>query len=400
MGINDNKPRCMNNKCKKVWSGEFIASNFVYSFYNKKYLNRRADLLHEREKSLLPGTQESVKYEKKKIKNKKKIADLKDEISMYRELIGSAQTKIRKLRDEVVYKCKKKSGFTRACPVDECRGFLSTGLKCGICSTFGCANCHLAKAGRNDPDHKCDPDLVATVKLLASDTKPCPACTTPIYKINGCDQMYCTLCHTPFSWISGLIERGIIHNPHFYAFQREQNGGIAPRNNGDIPCGGGLPNYQDVVHSLNQVVSKFSFGNVHMLVGHINRIELHYYPNVMGDVNNADLRIDYLMNRIDDDQWNSKLKSRMKKQEKNSDIHLILTMFTDTLTDIFGNIILHTTLLAEKYKFVESMDELRKYTNKQLQKIGNRYGNVYPSISKDFKFWPNSKTMGMYKKTM
>lgn len=44
----------------------------------------------------------------------------------------------------------------------------------------------MPKNSRQDEDHKCDPGLVATVKLLSKDTKPCPYCATPIYKIHGC----------------------------------------------------------------------------------------------------------------------------------------------------------------------------------------------------------------------
>ena len=60
MGIDDDRPRCMSNSCKKVWSYEFLASQTQPSFHNKRYRDRRATLLHEREKSLLPGTQHLV----------------------------------------------------------------------------------------------------------------------------------------------------------------------------------------------------------------------------------------------------------------------------------------------------------------------------------------------------
>ena len=71
MGIDDDKPRCMDNSCKKVWSFEFLSTKFNMSFHNKKYRNRRASILHEREKSLLPGTQGLVKEVMKREKNEK-----------------------------------------------------------------------------------------------------------------------------------------------------------------------------------------------------------------------------------------------------------------------------------------------------------------------------------------
>jgi hypothetical protein len=398
MGIDDDSPRCMNNSCKKIWSLEFLASNFNPSFYNKRYRDRRAQIAIEREKSLLPGTQGLVKQEKKRMKNIKKINNLLDENAMYKELINKNLEKIANLRPltrvvkNIEQKVEKKV-FTRACPVDDCRGFLSTSLKCGICSVFACKDCHMPKASKRDDNHMCDPDLVATVTLLANDTKPCPSCHTPIYKMYGCDQMYCTQCHTAFSWERGIIERGVIHNPHYYESQRAMNGGIAPRNAGDMYCGG-IPAIWNVNDSLDYAGVKWELGtNAHILVGHMNNIELPRYPNRLGAQDNSKLRVDYLLNRINEKQWISKLKTHMKKQEKNSEFHMIIAMFTATLSDIFGNIV------DGKYEYIvkniASAYALRQYTNNEFRKIGIRYGNVYPIISRDFIFYPNLRSLKM-----
>jgi hypothetical protein len=60
-----------------------------------------------------------------------------------------------------------------------------------------------------------------------------------IFKTEGCDQMWCVSCKTAFSWRSGNILNGPIHNPEYYDFQRRQqaNGNI-PRQPGDVLCGG------------------------------------------------------------------------------------------------------------------------------------------------------------------
>ena len=46
--------------------------------------------------------------------------------------------------------------------------------------------------------------------------------------VKNCDQMYCTSCHTPFSWITGKIVTGAIHNPHYFQYLR-QHGMQIPR---------------------------------------------------------------------------------------------------------------------------------------------------------------------------
>jgi hypothetical protein len=400
MGIDDDKPRCMNNTCKKVWGYEFLAENFQPSFHNKRYRDRRALIIHEKEKALLPGTQHLVAEEKEKEKNQKKLRELYDEISMYKELIRQNNSKISIINNNEAYRVnghspeKKKKTFTRACPVEECRGFLSSSLKCGICDGRACKDCHLPKP--KNEDHECDPDLVATVLLLANDTKPCPACATPIYKIHGCDQMYCTQCHTAFSWIRGTIERGVIHNPHFYEAQRVLGGGYAPRVRGDNLRCGGPPTIWEVNNKLSSAKILFEYSNdAHRLISHINLVELPRYPDMLGEADNSSMRLKYLMNRITEKQWISQLKMKMKKQEKDGEFNMVLSMFTQTMSDLFGNIT--DGDIKNIPNNIIAMHSIRQYTNNSLRNIGNRYGNIYPFISTDFRFWSNAKTAGIDK---
>ena len=413
MSIDDYKPRCMDNGCKKVWNCEFLSSNFSYGFYNKKYRNRRAILLHEKEKSLLPGTQQMAKDVLKDKMEKKYKKSVKGENKMLKQLIidefesGDIDTKlvinikssiksnlqklknINKKKSEKKEKSEKKL-FTRACPVNECRGFLSTSLKCGTCSTFACKHCHLPKKCKIDDDHECDPELVATVKMLANDTKPCPACATPIHKINGCDQIWCTICHTAFSWKRGVIERGVIHNPHYYAFQREQNNGNAPRNHMDMVCGG-VPSIHSIITKLVRSGEKFDYiDNAHRLINHINTVELYRYPNITEEaVDNSNLRVKYLNNNIDEKKWISKLKKQTKRIEKNNEFHHVLRMLSTTMSDIMGNI--EKCANHEVILFLTSIIDLREYANKSLRKIGICYGNIYPYISTKFDFCDNAQ---------
>jgi len=79
-----------------------------------------------------------------------------------------------------------KAHFVRQCPANDCRGFLSTQWKCGICERWTCPDCHELKGYDRDCDHQCDPNNVETAKLLANDSKPCPKCQSLIFKIEGC----------------------------------------------------------------------------------------------------------------------------------------------------------------------------------------------------------------------
>ena len=398
MEIDDSNPRCMNTSCKKIWSFEFLSENFPLSFHNKKYRERRASILMGHEKSMLPSTQPLAAEELRHRDINKQIEEIKEQNLELKKKIQQNSTKMSQLMYSINIKDvqKEKEVFVRACPVEECKGFLSTSLKCGMCKGYSCKDCHLPKTGKYDEDHKCNADTVATIKLLASDTKPCPSCSTPIYKILGCDQMYCTQCHTAFSWDRGTIERGIIHNPHFYEWQRANNNGVAPRNARDIVCGGivDIGNVERAIRG-SLVVSSDWVRHVHRIVNHITHVELGCYPNAVNEINNSDLRVSFLLNELTEAQLMSKIKQRMKKREKNGAINMILTMFTTTMSDLFGNIVNDKTNLIT---YVDSMTKLREYTNNSLQKIGLRFEGVVPVITDEWDFFSNSKKQEKKKK--
>ena len=95
-----------------------------------------------------------------------------------------------------------------------------------------------------DTAHVCNPDALATARLIATDTKPCPKCGELITKVDGCDQMFCVMCHTPFCWRTGqVITHGAVHNPHYYEWQRQMNGPgtAAAALQVNVPCGGLIP---------------------------------------------------------------------------------------------------------------------------------------------------------------
>ena len=98
------------------------------------------------------------------------------------EKLDEIDTKIIDLRTLIKSNVVKKRDFIKKCSDPECRGFLSTRWKCGMCQKSTCSDCHELKSD----DHTCNPDTLATAKLLSMDTKACPKCQTNIFKIDGC----------------------------------------------------------------------------------------------------------------------------------------------------------------------------------------------------------------------
>jgi hypothetical protein len=145
--------------------------------------------------------------------------------------------------------------FIMQCPGNECKGFLSTAYKCGLCDQYTCKDCLVIKP---DETHTCNENDKLSAVMIRESTKPCPKCRTPIYKIDGCDQMFCmardkdgSVCQTVFSWKSGLQLFNVdVHNPHYFALQREN--GYVPRNARDIHCGG-MPELQTILQLFRYI---------------------------------------------------------------------------------------------------------------------------------------------------
>lgn len=380
------EPACM--ACGKGFVLDFVASNTTNAFYNKEFRNHRCSILMSQEKSLLPDTQQYAELVRDCRLRKKQIDLLKrqkeelkaqiDELNLQTfDLEGLNQADRHVLSSTEPIQTKKQ--FVRACPMDECRGFLSSSWKCGTCNVWICSKCHEPKDGKNDENHVCNEDAVKTAELLAKDTKPCPSCNIPIYKISGCDSMWCVSCHCQFSWKSGNVIHGFNHNPHYYQWLRDNNNGEAPRNPGDQPCGG-APSMHQIHHCLRETGQTFhSLHQCHRNVRHIEFIELHRYNHEISPVTYRSLRIMYLMDEIDEDKWQYCLKKEQKKNEKNREIHQILRMYIDALNDTFISFVATRSFILEK-----QVRALCGYTNEQLALVKSKYKNQTPQICGDF----------------
>ena len=389
-------PKCIEPSCDKELSFEFIAINTDNDFYNNIYRNHRANILLELEKSLLPGTQHLAQEAIRRTKVNKEISCLELQNKELKKQIELNKRKIDELRygpvlEDVKENKEEKNIIHCRCPSDECKGFVGNGYRCGVCTKKVCSKCFLLKI--KNEDHKCKEDDIETVKVLKKNTKACPGCSSFIYKIDGCDQMFCTNCHVVFSWDTLIIQKnGVIHNPHFYQYQKQNNNGIAPRDNRVERCGGivtisELHRKIDIIN-LSELTEIGLIFQTYRLIRHIRAIVIPRYPNRVGLQDNTDLRVDYLCNVIDEKKWISLLKAREKKREKNYSINLILSMFVDTCQDIINNIVDDKTPTKSDEIIIKSLIQLcnvRDYSNEELSKIESRLKNRTPRISDDMK---------------
>lgn len=310
--------------------------------------------------------------------------DVLEETSPLVPKIDEIVEKIDTLRIELNEKAPAaaKAQFVRKCADPECNGFVSSRWKCGLCDKWTCSDCHEIKS---DDDHKCDPDTLATAKLLSKDTKGCPKCQIMISKIDGCDQMWCTQCHTAFSWKTGQIETKI-HNPHYYEWRRK-NGGLA-REPGDIVCGNEL-NHELSNAIRNALLSKHyqsvsEFNNLCLYISDVVRNCLHLQyviiPSFRQYGNNqtfAQRTNGHRKAYLTKEYTLEKFKQQVERLDRGMSLANENEQVTTLLLDATREILFRFKVSAESdkcdTKILEEIKELVKYANRCLMRIGVTY---------------------------
>lgn len=393
--------------CKKIWSNEFIMENFDKKWVNKNYIPHIGRVIREKERLLLPETQNEAsliknirlisksiselptndrikrKYKKnsgeyfenlsnKNILRKKYIQELnelKSQSLTYTAINKRIETK----------KVDKKTKYISKCPYDNCRGFISDTFTCGTCNGIVCEYCHIPKI---DEKHKCNKDDVKSANTIINETKNCPKCITPIWRASGCAQMYCTYCHTAFNWNTLEIDNGIIHNPHYYEYMSSRNQLI----NQDIEmiaCGE-IPDINMLsifISSLNDHHLNSYYFREKKQIFELHRFAIHFRNVIMPEFtinrikDNYDLRIAYLLDEFDDDEWAMKLANREKKRMKEIALRELSQMITIILEDTIRQFI---SKITDIYVTVNQYQSLMEYFENSLQRVISIHGGNIP----------------------
>ena len=252
-------PNCM--QCHKEFQREFLVDSFTLKFVSKDWKEHRERVMLQKERALLPTRQPVAEMVKRTNDLNTECNTILAQINALRSQHYACTTEKNRLEHRIRVgpaadaslpaAQREHAAFVRPCPntAANCRGFLSTQWKCNLCSMWTCKDCHEMKGDAQDTPHVCNADNLASAKLIDAETRACPKCGARVYKISGCNQMFCTACNDcAFDWVTGRIET-VIHNPHYYEFQRQLNGGQAPRVPGDILCG------REIDHMTTTVIS-------------------------------------------------------------------------------------------------------------------------------------------------
>lgn len=306
------------------------------------------------------------------------------------------------------YNINNKNVNVFRCPVDNCKGmFNNDDLKCLLCNTMMCSSCHENLS--EEEDHKCNVDTVETIKVLKTDSKSCPKCKTTIYKIDGCDQIWCTQCHTAFSWKSGNVETKI-HNPHYYEWLRLKSpNGIIPREQGDgVVCEEILVNEHTIDQLYDNIDNKYIgiFSSMEeqtsimemsdelidkitdcvdsvIILRENALLQYNIDEDYMYDFIN---RSNYLKNKISEKQYKKNLAKEYKKKHRNAEVYPLIQMWINAKSDIinramnvFNNPVSdHDSIwsnISIQMEILNENTELDKYVKEISMEIENTYNN-------------------------
>lgn len=372
-------PACM--YCSSVFTRATLVDMLGITFVKDGFTKHQEKVRINKQKTLLPTFQPIAERQIQCEQIEREIRELNNTIYRKREELFRLNNLNNKKKEEKKY--------IRPCSVSDCNGFLNTSWKCGICSIVTCKDCFEPIINE---EHVCEAGAKETATLLKKDTKHCPKCGTGIYKIEGCDQMYCTNCSTAFSWRTGEIETGRIHNPHYYQHLRNMtpNGEIRrePGDIPDIPCCAGRVNdsfirrstyiYQSITKLLNVISYNTSSFNTrtttHQSIGLSDKIKsyirenndklvniktivydkftglIRYYYHVDSIIININRKIqdntnfiqmmsvNYIRKKITKEEFENNIKSSQKKMEIHNERLLLITTLCDILNDIIVNI--------------------------------------------------------------
>lgn len=280
--------------------------------------------------------------------------------------------------------------YTRPCPVGDCRGYISPmkgnhRLQCGLCQSQLCIKCHVEVPSDSSGSriHECKESDIASVKEIKDSTKGCPKCHALIFKISGCDVMFCTACNTAFSWTSGaILDARRVHNPHLMAFLNR--GGTV----GDPNAHAGLDVYGcdsgnilrgyirklDTKDPNNEHAQKLRrvLNSANVLHGETQTIN---YRNTRARVDRAlrDIRIQYLLGNIDKKRLQSDALKHEKEYEIQAEISNVYDMFIRGVLQICAPVMTEALTETLAKGLIAQVSELIVFYHDSLDAILERF---------------------------
>lgn len=351
---------CMN--CHVGLDADFLESHLPKAWFQREYRAHRKTILLDRERMLMPATMPTVEAmvaapnHMRDVEAARKA--LEDTLEEQRRLERAYNALRYPPRDEDgrAGRNARLPAYTRKCPAEGCRGYVGEKWTCGLCAAKVCEHCHVV-VGVEVEDHACNPDDVATAQLMAKDTRACPTCAAPIYKADGCSQVWCPQCRTAFDFYTGAVETNHIHSPDFYRWLRERTeageaGAGLPRAAAGVvgegcpadPLAGYIPDPMSLHLALRGLPLVDEVMAIHRLLRHVRHIEMRRHrPEDAVDAN-VDLRIRFLSvpqgkpGSLSEQDLAEVLQRRERAREVKAAVFNAVQFLHDVGSELFGRV--------------------------------------------------------------
>lgn len=237
-------------RCARPWDARETVERLGRTFVNTEYRRMRRTMLIRTETARLPGTVERARQVREEEAYRARVRGLQDAM---RDAIHAGRTH---LLPELYYELQRlharaatattansAAQVIERCGAPGCDGVLDADTAaCRACGRTTCRTCGVCVQDEEEHPHVCDPQILASRRLIMHECRPCVRCRAPSQRTEGCPVMWCCNCHAFWNWDTGrLIETrssvAVPHNPDHRDWLHA-GGAARHREVDDIPCGG------------------------------------------------------------------------------------------------------------------------------------------------------------------
>jgi hypothetical protein len=278
------------------------------------------------------------------------------------------------------------SKLQRPCSSADCLGYLDEKGFCAVCLETTCLQCNVLK--NKVTEHECQEEDVLNWQYIKTTTKPCPSCQTRIYKITGCDQMWCTKCNHAFSWSRGTLERGAVHNPHYFDWLFEENNRMI-ENDDDGDCDERfLPNILQIRRLFQQNDSnRYEIISNYRTLTHLREVEIPLLEGLLFNPDNLSVEEIYrkkllpFLYVIVRDKNNKEIRKALEKFDYQTMCNLecaeILRGYLNQQTYLFHRL---TSKTISNLDFVEEYNQTRSFYSSAITTFEKEFKRKYSRI--------------------
>ena len=329
----------------------------------RQWTKKRQDDLFKKEIPLMAATTALVYNHKEAAAKREQVVKLRDESRALMKIIQEKREEASRLEfqaealESVKLADVAPATYQRRCFSDICRGFLNENFECAVCCVRFCRSCHCVKAGQ----HMCEVGQVESVRFIEATSRGCPTCSTLISKTEGCDQMYCVVCDTPFSWQSGEVDSGFIHNPHH--LRRMEAMGHIPR----APVGDELPAWRDLANLIPR--EEDLIRGFYALVYDLLAKQMDLFTPVNNDYERAQM----LIGRMTEEKFRSVIQIKEKRWLLRRQIAKTTDQLLRVGCQLFGQLADGEIVLGT---LREKIEEMRVAANTELLHVSRRWEHL------------------------